>query len=454
MAILLLHNDQPSVEHLKKAAHESVVFSTTYITRQWDCIIRWGNSEGLEGSGFELNTASALKRLYSRTEAAKCLSVNKIPFRSRSASADSAPPTVSYRIHIVDMEPIAVTSQEGGKFKTVSNLTSPKVDRAIRLARRVLYSLGLHFGRVDLYQERKKTLKVLTVSAAPRITKKLAVLYMDAFVKALERRRQSHSVDPDDVVLGADPEFMMISPATKRVIFASDFFPKEGLIGYDSQSYFRDRRNYPIAEIRPRPNTSPAQLVREIKEALAAAAQKTHNVNSIWLAGSSPYKGYTTGGHIHFTGVPLTTDLIRTLDNYLAIPCMLIEHPVRASTRRPKYGFIGDVRTKPHGGFEYRVPASWLVSRRVAEGVLHLAKLVVIEHKNLTMNLLGTTDAVSDFYKARKDRFRPHIDKLWADIERTPYYQTHRKQIRVIKRLIDSKKIWRDRSDIRKNWGV
>lgn len=454
MAILLLHTDQPSIGHLREAADESVVFSTTYTPHQWDCVIRWGNHGGPEDSGIELNTASALMRLYSRAEAAKCLRVNRIPFKSNSTSSTKPRGAVKYRIHIVDMRPILVTSPQAGKFKPVSSLTSPRVDRAIRLARRVLYSLGLHFGRIDLGYADKRALKVLTVSAAPKVTRRLAALYMNAFREAIARRSSSRPVNPDDVVLGADPEFMMVSRSGKRVFFASDFFPKEGVIGHDSQSYFRDRQNYPIVEVRPKPNPSPAQLVREMKEALAIAAQKTSNVRSVWLAGSAPFKGYTTGGHIHFTGVPLTFDLVRSLDNYLAIPCMLIENSVRAASRRPRYGFLGDIRTKPHGGFEYRVPASWLVSKRITEAVLHLAKLVVVEHKRLKMDLLRSVDAASDFYKARKRRFRPHVDKLWADIEQTRYYRTCHRQIRVIKRLIDNRKTWRDRSDIRKSWGV
>jgi len=453
MAILFLHSGQPSVDLLKKAADESVVFSITYTPDQWDWVIRWGNVTGPEVPSIELNTASALKRLYSRTDAAKCFAVNRVQFLPRSSQMISRG-AVAYRIHLVDMNPISVSLYRNGKFRTISDCTTPRIDKAIRLARKALYCLGLHFGRVDLGYTEKGKLCVLSVSAAPKVTKQLAERYMSALLVAIKHRLSSESIASISVVLGADPEFMMISPSTKRIIFASDFFPREGVVGYDNQSYFRDRRNHPIAELRPSPSSSPTQLVRELKEALERAAEKTQRTNCLWLAGSAPVKGYSIGGHIHFTGVPLTFDLVKAFDNYLAIPCMLIEHPKRAAMRRPKYGFLGDVRTKAHGGFEYRTPSSWLVSRRIAEAILYLAKLVAVEHKNLKGDFLWSIDAVEDFYKARKRRFRLIIGKLWSDIERTQYYQKCCQKILVIKKLIDSKRIWREQSDIRKSWGI
>lgn len=454
MAILVLHNDQPSVDLLKQSADSSVVFSSTYIPNKWDCIIRWGNGKEPYMHQVELNRGAALRRLYSRAQAARCLAVNRIPFRRITPSSPRPRAMTAYRIHLVDMVPISVSSPRDGKFRPVIDYSSPRTDRAIRLARRVLYCLGLHFGRVDLGYTNKKVLRVLSVSAAPPVTKKLAALYMNALTVASSRRLSTRPIHADEVVLGADPEFMMVSPSTKRVVFASDFFGRDGLIGYDNQSYFRDRRNHPIAEIRPRPTASPAQLVREMKEALRLAAQKTAHVGTIWLAGSQPYKGYSTGGHIHFTGIPLTFQLVTALDNYLAIPCMLLENTIRAASRRPRYGFLGDVRTKSHGGFEYRTLASWLVSQRLAEAILYLAKLVVVEHKSLQAEYLGSIDAAADFYRAKKDRFRPYVARLWADIERTRYYEVCKNKIRIIKTMIDRKRTWRDRADIRASWGL
>ena len=322
------------------------------------------------------------------------------------------------------------------------------------MARRTLYCLGLHFGRVDLGVTQARALKVISVSAAPPLTQALAKLYARALTAMANRRMSTRSIDPNTVVLGADPEFVMFSPSLKRVVFASDFFSRDGLVGYDNQSYYRDRRNHPIAEIRPRPTSSPSHLVSEMREALRLALQKTARVHTVWLAGSQPLRSYTTGGHIHFTGVPLTYELVRALDNYLAIPCMLIENSKRAAGRRPRYGFLGDIRTKPHGGFEYRTPASWLVAPHFAEAILYLAKLIAVEHRSLHADLLSASDAAVDFYKARKERFRTHIPRLWADLERTRYYESCKDKIRFLKRLIDQKRTWQDRADIKKRWGL
>ena len=68
--------------------------------------------------------------------------------------------------------------------------------------------------------------------------------------------------------------------------------------------------------------------------------------------------------------------------------------------------------------------------------------------------MLSTPEATDEFYKAKKERFRPHIASLWADLERTRYYEFCKDKIRIIKRLIDQKRTWQDRSDIKKRWGL
>jgi len=242
MATLLLHSGQPSVKLLKQAADPSIVFSRSYVPGNWDCVIRWGNATPTEARCVELNNASALKRLYSRSLAANLLAVNRIPFQTASSSAQTVQRTpVVYRIHIADMSPISVSAVLRGKFRTITEYTSPRIERAIRVARRTLYCLGLHFGRVDLGITETRALKVISVSAAPPLTQALAKLYARALTAMTNRRLSTRSIDPGTVVLGADPEFVMFSPSLKRVVFASDFFSKDGLVGYDSQSYYRDR---------------------------------------------------------------------------------------------------------------------------------------------------------------------------------------------------------------------
>ena len=65
----------------------------------------------------------------------------------------------------------------------------------------------------------------------------------------------------------------------------------------------------------------------------------------------------------------LTSRLLRVLDNYLALPFILIEDQ-NTKLRRPRYGFLGDFRRKTHGGFEYRTLPSWIVSPRITKGVI------------------------------------------------------------------------------------
>src|SRR5690606_17952603 len=153
-----------------------------------------------------------------------------------------------------------------------------------------------------------------------------------------------------------------------RLVIASRYLSRHGVIGVDDQRLTGSRTARPIAELRPRPENDPSQLVRNMQRLLLRMPRALRRRRYGWYAGSGRAP-YHTGGHVHFSGLPLTGPIIRALDTYLALPFLLIENPVKARRRRAKYGRLGEVRRK-RWGFEYRTPPSWLVAPRFAEAAL------------------------------------------------------------------------------------
>src|SRR5690606_31866806 len=95
------------------------------------------------------------------------------------------------------------------------------------------------------------------------------------------------------------------------------------------------------------------------------------------------------------------------LDNYLALPVLFLENPKSSRLRRPRYGFLGDWRSQPHGGFEYRTPGSWLISPQYAQAVLCLAKVVATDYPLLRRNVFLSLANQRAFYQADKPALRP-----------------------------------------------
>ena len=96
-----------------------------------------------------------------------------------------------------------------------------------------------------------------------------------------------------------------------------------------------------------------------------------------------PFRGHPIGGHIHFSQIQLTTDLLHALDTYLAIPDLLVEGSHRSRRRRRRYGYLGEYRLEGHGGFEYRTLSSWITTIHRAQATLSLAKIIAVEYPRL-----------------------------------------------------------------------
>ena len=418
--------------------------------------IRWGVREGLDVSGTVINTAGALANLDKREEIWKAASV---PYASLRASYYRR-----YRYYMFELLPVRVLRREIGLRKVVEvDWTSSKEARdGAALAARALHALRLDSALVELGVDSKGKILALSINPAPKLTRRMAQGYVEPLQKRLQEaefrsalgvlQRANPNYMERVASLGADPEFMLRDARTGRMIMASRFFPKSGRVGCDSRYVKSPVPGYPLAEFRPAHNHSPLRLMDNIRAAMDKALRLAPYRNVQWRAGSLPFSKYPVGGHIHVTGVPLSGQLLRAFDNYLAVPLMLIENGATARKRRAKYGQLGDFRLKEHGGFEYRTPASWLVSPVVTMAALCLAKVVCNEYHLLRQDLFLTPAAHKAFLQADREYFLEPFKKLWGDIQSTRTYKLYAAELSELAQLINDGETWNEKVDIRREW--
>ncbi len=329
-----------------------------------------------------------------------------------------------------------------------------EIRRVTRLALRSIYALGLDFGGVLIGVTTSGKRRVLHVTPVPRlqsqIAEKTAGLLNDYLLKYQLMKDGLYSPDS---VLGADPEFVLRNAENGQILLASQFFKKTGSVGCDAIWIREDRsRNQlPLAELRPLPDEDPRQLVVNLYRTMLDAIKQINEPGVEWLAGGMPLKGYPIGGHIHFSDVWLNSHLLRCLDNYLALPMVLIESK-ESIQRRPRYGFLGDIRMQFHGGFEYRTLPSWLMSPRITKGVIALAKMLTLCFLNLNEFPLLNGSVQQAFYEGDKEFLRPIAEKMIQHLVRLEQYQQFAVYLDPFFEQILSGEEWDEHRDIRVAW--
>jgi hypothetical protein len=348
--------------------------------------------------------------------------------------------------------PASLQKPEEGSFEEVSAETlSYHAVRSKREAVKALYALGLDYGIVHIGVKPNGELVVLEVQAVPLLTERLAELFAEALQRFADDIAIAYS-QKEEPMLGADPEFLLRDPQGK-VVFASKFLEKEGAVGCDAIVLPSFRKIYPLAEIRPEPSIELDRLLNHVHRTMHLAAHKITDSSLEWLAGGMPIKGFPLGGHLHFSGVWLNNELLRVLDNYLALPLVLIEDTTTGN-RKPKYGFLGDFRKQRHGGFEYRVLPSWLVSPKVTRGIFAMAKLIATHYRQLPARPLESAAVQAAYYEGDKQLIRPLLPALWNDLSRLPDYRKHEAALLALKSMLLRMQSWDEQQDIRRKWQI
>ncbi len=396
-----------------------------------------------------INSARALMNSVNKETIEEILSLNGIAANLSQGELVNK----SYDILIWDRTVLSIRQIIYGKTsvskKYIEENQAPKI---AELAIRAMYLLGLDYAMITVTVNGQRKIKISGIDASPQIRDNdLYVLIQK--LDNIKKMYQDGWTDQAEVKLGADPEFMIANSKNNKMVPASEFFPREGLVGCDNIRV-PSRQQRPVAELRPKPDPSPTVLHSNIRQGLEQANKLVPYRNIKWLAGSQPFSSYSTGGHIHFSNLDLNNQVLRALDNYLGLPVFLIENQVTAVKRRRKYGQLADYRVKDYGGFEYRTPGSWLISPEITMAVLCLAKIITSNYTKLKRNLFTSAEAQRAFYNGDQPYFKPFFEDIWRDIQRLDVYDDYKQQLKIIPSMIAENLCWDEKADIRKSWGL
>jgi len=420
-----------------------ITFDSEYLPGPWDAVMSWGATDfDPIGAEWVLNPPEALRAAQDKERVVERLRAHGIRTRYYGRKG-------RYRVHVCDLRVLGLYRRSGKKLKRIHG--GSKRMRAVRaMAVRCIYALGLHFGSVDVISLSKDEAAPTRVDPTPELTPTTGRLYARSASHFVARRRSRFDFARKPVTLGADIEFIM--RRGKGIVYASRYFSRHGRVGYDQQGSRYRRGAKPIVEVRPSPSSDPIVLVSNIKDLLRRAARRAPK-DSSWQAGSLPVRSYPIGGHIHFSDVPLTTELLRALDNYLALPVAMLEDPKRARRRRPRYGYLGEFRWQRHG-FEYRVPSSWIVAPDFAHAIACLAKLVAENYERLRLDMFAHNEICRAFYRSDKEVMRPAFEAIWSDLETLPDYSRMEEHLQVIPEWVREGKEWSENRDLKLRWGL
>lgn len=457
MHILTLHGAGQEARRLTypKEAVKEAVYDTRYTPMNWDAVVRWGNCDGIDGGArIVFNPAKALERAQDPEYVVATFAAHGMSTRYYKPAHTRVPPVrARYRVHVCDLRTVAVYRAVRKGYRRIRALGTKQMQRVRETAVRAAYVLGLHIACVDVGKLSKKRFVPMAVNPTPSLTRETGKLYGKAIAAAVQRRLRRMTEPRTPLVLGADLEFIMLR-RRGGIIYASRYFPRHGRVGYDQQGSRRYRGAHPIVEVRPAPTPDPLELVDRIRTLLRRAATRAPRRGVRWEAGSLPVPSFPIGGHIHMSGIDLTTELLRALDNYVAFPVMMLENPVRARRRRRKYGWLGEFRWESYGGFEYRTPSSWIVGPHYAAAVLCLTKLVVDNYEKLGGDLFSDPENCRLFYQSEKEGARALFDSLWSELESLDDYPKYEAYLRIIPEQVRANKRWHETRDIRVRWGL
>jgi len=486
MGYLLLHSGQLSAKRLLKRVAECNGADKPGSAASRDVVIRWGNTAGDDRvASYTLNPRQAIENAANRTRMLRILKLNGVYAPSlaqewtnefvRDVLLDSGRRVKMerwYQVPLFDLQPLALFRADNkdvwlergvahahSRFREVAFDEDVYATRAVRLAIRSLRALGLDFGLVSIGITARDRTICMNVTPTPVLHGQMLGLFADAlqaFItrdSAEERNDQGMEANSPRFRMGADLEFMLRSSRGK-LLLASKYLPRRGRVGCDDLSINRDGKRFPIAELRPDPAETPEGLMANIWETMGEAFGLIKSRSAQWLAGSMPLSRYSLGGHLHYSDLPFSSRLVKALDTYLGFPVMMIEATDTAMKRRPQYGFLGDIRFKSHGGFEYRTPASWIVSPEVAAAVIALGYLVGVHYRELRTDLFVRPKKQRQFYRAEKSELQSEFQAVWREIEKTATYRRYREELRVIPEMVQQGIDWNEAVDIRTAWGL
>ena len=467
MTLYLLHSGQSSAKRLARRVPSLQPITNSQGVTKEDVVIRYGNTSEPDAGFWQINRKDALLGVRDRPAMIEALHLAGVrtPKTFRQTEVQW---TRQYRVAVFNLQAIACFRTEErvvwlnrrihqvhDSFIEVSPDADEQTRRICFLADRAVHALGLEMGLVSIGVTPHGRFGVIDVSATPVLSGRMLDIYSKAVSEYAQQIEDMMvpSVEDNRLLIGSDLEFMFKN-RNSLMVLASRYFTPSGRIGCDARSINGDKAKRPLAELRPEPASSPERLCQNIDVLLRQAAAVAKQKHPTWVAGSAPFERFSLGGHIHFSGLPYSGRLVNLLDVYVGLPLMLIEDPTTAKRRRPKYGFLGDIRHKSYGGFEYRTPGSFLVDPGITLGAFALAFVVARHHQTLPYLALHTKENRLAFYRNDRDHLLSLAEAAYRNISQTTTYQQYKEAIDPIFTMIRNDEVWDESIDIRTAWGI
>lgn len=284
-----------------------------------------------------------------------------------------------------------------------------------------------------------------------------------------------------DYTIGADPEFY-ITDLKGQPLHPMDYSTANNLPSKQVYNLGLDGCQR-MFEVRPKQSKSPRVVVQNIRNIFEDCSNPDLRNNCKWIANPlNPNSKYSDegidfqGGHIHFgfgkkffatrgTGAEESyLSFCTFLDFALAYPASLVydSKALRERFNSDTYGSFSDFRINSHG-MEYRTLPTWLSSPHMALSILSLAKVVGYEYLNFEERCNKFAMKMSgDYYNSmgehelpRFDVIRNKVDKeIWPFIEKTYLFNSYKKEIGILKYMIDNELTFNQNLDIRDTWEI
>lgn len=223
-------------------------------------------------------------------------------------------------------------------------------DVSVFMSRKLMKKLSISVGDILILHD-KLPLVVKELAERSVVDSNIVFLSRASFdklnidTKACETQNHLMSI-------GCDPEFILLN-RNGRIVNADSMLSHDGQLGSDGA----------LGEIRPDPSDSVESVVESMRKLIRKISTYTHH----FPVGTSYYKGYVAGFHLHFqfpekiihycdrNSAAIMREIVSILDYCIGIPSMLFDETDKRRLGQSDYGKAGDFRVSDKT-LEYRVP--------------------------------------------------------------------------------------------------
>lgn len=227
----------------------------------------------------------------------------------------------------------------------------------------------------------------------------------------------------DNISIGADPEFSVIKKNDDAHFVSAFTIAKSQLefpIGADGHQS--------ILELRPEWSYDVDTFIKNVENIIFEASELLDSNQYDIITGGGSWDNEPLGGHIHFSNMTPTTELLIMLDSYIGNPLKGCQGGKRPrsnqnydlpSQQRPKdYGENKDIK-----GFEYRSCPSFYTDPMLTKGVYIVAYLIAKTYKYCkeTKTEFEYDDPIShnDFKRLIDyEKYKECIDYFWEFVSK------------------------------------